>query len=177
VLTSHPEPLFQAISELIMSGKICSSDIEIQFYGTDDEWLFIDIKKYQLEKIINVHGPISREESIHEQRKAQVLLLLTWNHPTEKGVYTGKLFDYLAAQRPILAMGIPGSVIEELLDETQAGVYVSSIEKLKNAILSYYQEYKLTGKVSYKGNPVEIEKYSHREMARKFAGVLNSVSE
>jgi hypothetical protein len=64
---------------------------------------------------------ISREESIHEQRKAQVLLLLTWNHPAEKGVYTGKLFDYLAAQRPVLAMGIPGSVIEELLDETQAG--------------------------------------------------------
>lgn len=171
-----PEPLFQSISELIKSGKICSNDIEIQFYGTDDEWLFNDIKKYNLEKVIRVHGPISREESIHEQRKAQVLLLLTWNHPTEKGVYTGKLFDYLAAQRPVLAMGISGSVIEELLDETQAGVYVSSIEELKNAILSYYQEYKLTGKVSYKGNLVEIEKYSHREMARKFAEVLNSIT-
>lgn len=172
-----PEPLFQSISELIKSGKICSNDIEIQFYGTDDEWLFNDIKKYNLGKVIRVHGPISRKESIHEQRKAQVLLLLTWNHPMEKGVYTGKLFDYLAAQRPVLAMGIPGSVIEELLDETQAGVYVSSIEELKNAILSYYQEYKLTGKVSYKGNPVETEKYSHREMARKFAEVLDSIIE
>ncbi len=172
-----PEPLFQSISELIKSGKICSNDIEIQFYGTDDEWLFNDIKKYNLGKVIRVHGPISRKESIHEQRKAQVLLLLTWNHPMEKGVYTGKLFDYLAAQRPVLAMGIPGSVIEELLDETQAGVYVSSIEELKNAILSYYQEYKLTGKVSYKGNLVEIEKYSHREMARKFAEVLDSIIE
>jgi glycosyltransferase involved in cell wall biosynthesis len=171
-----PEPLFQAISELIKSGKICSSNIEIQFYGTDDEWLFNDIKKYNLEKVVNVNGPISREESIHEQRKAQVLLLLTWNHPDEKGVYTGKLFDYLAAQRPVLAMGIPGSVIEELLDETQSGLYVSSIEELKSAILSYYQEYKLTGKVTYKGNPVEIEKYSHREMARKFAEVLDSIT-
>lgn len=105
-----------------------------------------------------------------------MLLLLTWNHPDEKGVYTGKLFDYLAAQRPVLAMGIPGSVIEELLDETQSGLYVSSIEELKSAILSYYQEYKLTGKVTYKGNPVEIEKYSHREMARKFAEVLDSIT-
>jgi glycosyltransferase involved in cell wall biosynthesis len=171
-----PEPLFQAISELIKSGKICLCDIEIQFYGTDDEWLFYDIKKYNLEKVVNVNGPISREESIHKQKIAQVLLLLTWIHPMEKGVYTGKLFDYLAAQRPVLAMGIPGSVIGELLDETQAGVYVSSIEELKNAILSYYQEYKLTGKVSYKGNPVEIEKYSHREMTRKFAEVLDIIT-
>ena len=84
-------------------------------------------------------------------------MFLTWNHPDEKGVYTGKLFDYLAAQRLVLAMGIPGSVIEELLDKTQSCLYVSSIEELKSAILSYYQEYKLTGKVAYKGNPVEIE--------------------
>lgn len=170
-----PEPLFQATSELIKSGKIRSSDIEIHFYGTDDEWLFNDIREYKLEKVIKVHGPISREESIQEQRRAQVLLLLTWNHPTEKGVYTGKLFDYLAAQRPVIAMGIPGSVIEDLLNETQAGVYVSSLDKLKQAILSYYQEYKLTGEVSYKGNPVEIENYSHREMARRFAEVLDSI--
>jgi hypothetical protein len=172
-----PEPLFQATSELINSGKISSSDIEILFYGTDDDWLFNDIRKYNLEKVIKVCGPISREESILEQRKAQVLLLLTWNHPAEKGVYTGKLFDYLAARRPILALGIPGSVIEELLKNTKAGTYVSCVEELKNAILSYYQEYKLTGKVTYKGNLTEIDKYSHREMARKFAEVLDSINE
>jgi hypothetical protein len=132
-----PEPLFQATSESINSGKISSSDIEILFYGAVDDWLFNDIKKYKLENVINVCGPISREESIHEQRKAQVLLLLTWNHPAEKGVYTGKLFDYLAAQRPIFAIGIPGSVIEDLLNSTQAGTYVTSVEELKNAILCY----------------------------------------
>ncbi len=171
-----PEPLFQATSELINSGKISSSDIEILFFGTDDDWLFNDIRKYNLEKVIKVCGPILREESILQQRKAQVLLLLTWNHPAEKGVYTGKLFDYLAARRPILALGIPGSVIEELLKNTKAGTYVSCVEELKIAILSYYQEYKLTGKVAYKGNLTEIDKYSHREMARKFAGVLDSIS-
>jgi hypothetical protein len=171
-----PEPLFQATSELINSGKISSSDIEILFYGTDDDWLFNDIKKYKLENVINVCGPILREESIFQQRKAQVLLLLTWNHPGEKGVYTGKLFDYLAAQRPILAIGIPGSVIEELFKSTKVGTYVSCVEELKIAILSYYQEYKLTGKVAYKGNLTEIDKYSHREMARQFAKVLESIS-
>jgi len=171
-----PEPLFQVISELINSGKISLRDIEIIFYGTKDAWLFNDIKKYKLENVIKVCGPISREESILQQRKAQVLLLLTWNHPAEKGVYTGKLFDYLAAQRPILALGIPGSVIEELLKNTKAGTYVSCVEELRNAILSYYQEYKLTGKVTYKGKLTKIDKYSHREMARKFANVLDSIS-
>jgi hypothetical protein len=59
---------------------------------------------------------------------------------------------------------------------TKVGTYVSCVEELKIAILSYYQEYKLTGKVAYKGNLTEIDKYSHREMARQFAGVLDSIS-
>jgi hypothetical protein len=34
-----------------------------------------------------------------------VLLLLLWNDPRERGVYTGKLFEYLGARRPILGIG------------------------------------------------------------------------
>jgi len=62
------------------------------------------------------------------------------------------------------------------LKNTKAGTYVSCVEELRNAILSYYQEYKLTGKVTYKGKLTKIDKYSHREMARKFANVLDSIS-
>jgi undecaprenyl pyrophosphate phosphatase UppP len=47
---------------------------------------------------------------------------LKWEDPQERGVYSGKVFEYLAAKRPILATGGTDDVITELLNETNAGI-------------------------------------------------------
>jgi hypothetical protein len=172
-----PEPLFRVLKILIDEKTIDPATVEVHFFGDREEWLIRDSKKYQLESVVQVHGQISREESLQKQRESQVLLLLTWNDPGEKGVYTGKLFDYLAARRPILALGIHGSVVTDVLSQTHAGSMVSSDAEIKEQILTLYREYKEKGWVSYSGVPSEINTYSHREMARKFAEVLESVCE
>ena len=125
--------------------------IEVHFFGNHEGWLINDVKKYNLEHIVQIHGHISREESIQKQRESQVLLLLTWNDPREKGVYTGKIFDYLAARRPILAIGLHGSVVTDLLLQTQAGVNVASDAEIKDQILQLYREYKENGFVNFSG--------------------------
>ncbi len=89
--------------------------------------LINDIKKYDPENNIKIHGKISREESIQKQRESHILLLLTMI--AMNGVYTGKIFDYLAARRPILALGLNGSVITDLLNQTQAGEMHHQIQK------------------------------------------------
>ena len=172
-----PEPLFKTLKALIDENMIDPTLIEMNFFGYYEDWLLSDIKKYQLEKIIKIHGQISREDSIQKQRESQVLLLLTWNDPNEKGVYTGKIFDYLAARRPILALGLGGSVVNDLLDETRAGVNVSSNSQIKDQILTLYKEYKENGFVKYYGVVSKIERYSHREMAKKFSEVLEEICE
>ena len=170
-----PEPLFRVLKALIDENRIDTAEIDVHFFGSHEDWLTDDCKKYHLEKVVKIHGQISREESIQKQRESQILLLLTWNDPREKGVYTAKVFDYLAARRPILAVGIPGSVITDLLSTTDAGVQVSSDEEIKDRILTLYREYKETGCVGYTGILSEIDTYSHKEMAKKFSDVLNTL--
>ncbi len=170
-----PEPLFRVLKLLIDEKTIDPTTIEVHFFGHHESWLLSDSKKYHLENVVRIHGQISREESIKKQRESQVLLLLTWNDPGETGIYTGKIFDYLAAQRPILALGLKGGVVTEVLNQTHAGITVSSDEEIKEQILTFYREYKENSFVSYSGVSSEIEKYSHREMARKFAEVLEEI--
>jgi len=172
-----PEPLFRILKVLINENMVDPNKIEVNFFGNHEGWLLSDIKKYHLENIIQTHRQISRDESIEKQRESQVLLLLTWNDPSEKGIYTGKLFDYLAARRPILALGLQGSVITELLSQTKAGINVSSDAEIKEQFLNLYHEYEENGFVKYSGIISELEKYSHREMARKFADVLEEICE
>ena len=44
-------------------------------------------------------------ESLAVQGRADALLLLMWDHPEEKGVLPGKLFEYMGAGKPVLAVG------------------------------------------------------------------------
>jgi glycosyltransferase involved in cell wall biosynthesis len=171
-----PSKLFAAFDTLISEGKINPNDVEVRFYGSKEDWLENDVKRYGLQDIVKWYGIIPRNIAVKEQRESQVLLLLLWNHPEEIGVYTGKIFEYLAAQRPILAIGGPESVVKDLLAETNAGVYATSVDDVKKALEEYYNEYKLKDNVSYKGERAKIDKYSQREMARKFAEVLGTLT-
>lgn len=172
-----PSQLFAVIKELCDDETINRQDIKIDFYGFPESWLQDESNKYQLLDIVTIFGQVPRETAIAEQRKAQILLLLTWDHPEEKGVYTGKLFDYLAARRPIISIGYTEcGVVKELLDQTQAGVHVSNKEELRQYILNAYREYKEFGAVQYRGIEEQVMKYSHREMARKFAEVLDGIT-
>jgi hypothetical protein len=116
-----PGPLFQAISELIEGGDVSRNDVIVDFYGPHEQWLLDDISKFNLSSVVRLHGKISREEVLQEQRKAQILLLLMWDNPKEYGVYTGKLFEYIAAKRPILLIGSKEGVAHRLLSELNIG--------------------------------------------------------
>ncbi len=84
-----------------------------------------------LQNIVTLR-PSPTDLILNEQRKAQLLLLLTWNHPEERMVCPGKLYEYLANHRPILSIGNTyGGVVSDLLKKTQAGVHVQNEMELK----------------------------------------------
>jgi glycosyltransferase involved in cell wall biosynthesis len=67
-----------------------------------------------------------RRESLELQRDSDALLLLIPDAGGRgKGVLSGKVFEYLAAERPILAVVPPEGAAAELIRETGAGVVVA----------------------------------------------------
>lgn len=174
VRKQDPLKIIVALKDLIEEGTINENDVEIRFYGPENYFLKKNIEKYGLDNIIRQYGTIPREDVLKKQWESQILLLLNWEDEKEKGAYTGKIFEYLTGRRPILATGGFGNdVVERLLKETKAGVYCSKVDDIKKYLRDFYSEYKKTGKVSFNGDLKEINKYSYREMAKKFADVLN----
>ena len=66
------------------------------------------------------------------------MLLLIPNIEKSEGILTGKLFEYLTAKRPILAIGPEEGDLSEILKQTNAGVVVdfNNEEKLASEILN-----------------------------------------
>jgi hypothetical protein len=172
---NEPEILLEALNNLILCKKIDRNDILVDLYIKDDGWINDEVEAYSLQDIIKIHNFIPRDEALKRQRGAQLLLMLTWNDPDQPGIYTGKIFEYLSAKRPILSIGTYGGVVEDLITETDSGRHASNVEEIKRAIMDAYLMFKKTGKVEYSGNLKKIEKYTHREMAKKFSNILETL--
>ncbi len=172
-----PEPLFQALSGLITNGEIKRTDIEVRLFGPFEEWLLQDVRKYDLHDVVKIKGQVPREDVLRSQMGSSLLLILTWDNPQEASIYPGKVFEYLGAQRPILAIGGPGGVVKELLEKTQAGVHVSNLAQLKTALMEYYKAHQACGIIPYNPIKEEVERYTHEVMAQKFAKILDEISE
>jgi glycosyltransferase involved in cell wall biosynthesis len=171
-----PSKLLAAFKDLISNGEIDPNDVEVRFYGPEDDSLAENIAEYGLSKIVRQYGTVSREIAFERQRESQLLLLLKWEDRKQRGWHSGKIFEYLAARRPIIATGGAEDVITEVLNETEAGVDAYTVESIKNVLRKSFAEYKQEGRTSYQGKTEKIDLYSYREMAKKFAGVLNKVA-
>ena len=171
-----PAKLFAALQELISNGTMNPDDIEVRFYGHKNAWLDRDIEHYGLSGIVKQYGLVPRDVAVGKQRESQLLLRLKWENPQERGAYSGKIFEYLAARRPILATGGSEDVVSELFDETKAGICALTVEDIESVLKDLYREYKRKGKIAYKGEESKINKYTHQEISRSFSEILGQLA-
>jgi hypothetical protein len=116
-----PSPLFRALCAL---GPIANK-LRVHFYGPDLGIIRDAACRFGLGDIVTVNDSVPHKDSLRIQSSADVLLLLLWDNPRERGVFTAKVFEYIGARRPILAIGPIDNVASELIRHRGAG-FVSS---------------------------------------------------
>jgi len=173
-----PRLVMRSVADLIKKGKINKNEIKIRFFGLESEGcdLIVEIaNKYGLIEIVEIFEKIDRQKLFEIQRESQILLIINRDHPGEIGTVTGKVFEYLAARRPILAVGGPRGELANIINTTNAGVFAESESEVERFLMNSYNDWKKNGEVSYLGKMDEINKYSHREMAKRYAELLDKV--
>ncbi|MGB9885737.1 MAG: glycosyltransferase [Moorellales bacterium] len=136
-----PSPLFRAIARLDQEGSISPVSFQVRFYGSQLGNVSQLVHKYGVNRYVLIGGHLPYREGIRRQIESSALLLLEWDHPSAKGVLTGKLFEYLGAKRPIIALAAKGGAIHKLLDETGAGVVSNDPDELYNILRNWYLQW------------------------------------
>ncbi len=116
-----PTPLFQAMRMLGDRAR----RIVVDFYGQDLRGVRAAAVDAGMSDQVHVHGPVPYAQSLRLQCEADALLLLLWDDPRERGVFTGKLFEYIGADRPILVIGCADGVAASVIRERGLGVSTS----------------------------------------------------
>jgi len=171
--TRNPENLWEVLRQLVKQDEDFARHLSVLNIGKTDVSVIESLKKAGLEKYFIQKGYLSHEEVLKEQRKATLLLLLINNTPNSKLILTGKLFEYLAARRPVICIGPVDGDAAKVVTETNAGrVYdFEEVEKLKEDILDFYKQFQSEG---LKNTTGKIENYERKNLTKRMSEILNS---
>jgi len=172
-----PALLFKALAELFDGAEVDRNKVRFEIYGEYPPELKQMISKYQLQDVVRCLGSVAFRESFAVQQRATILLLLNWDDSAQKGILTGKVFEYLGARRPILAIPFYNKGVDDILQTTNAGTTITELGRLKKQIFEWYQEFISEGKVSYEGISTELEEFSRKKATEKLSQIFNKVSE
>lgn len=167
----NPEVLWKVLAEICKENSVFKDDLRLKFAGAVSAEVKQSLEDFQLLENCEFLGYVSHSEALKLQHQSQVLLLVEINSPETRAIIPGKLFEYLAAQRPILALGPKESDMEGIINETNAGKCFSYYDDsaLRTEILKYYAAFKSGAlKIVSEG----IEKYSRRELTKQMAALI-----
>ncbi len=117
----NPLNLWDALAARCAADTAFRSCLEIRLAGKTDSQVVSAIESRGLGgNLVNL-GYLPHKECVAEQRTADVLLLPLRREPEYAKVLPGKIFEYLAAGRPVLGIGDEGGAADEILQQAGAG--------------------------------------------------------
>ncbi len=167
----NPKNLWKVLSQIAAENAVFRADLQLEFMGVVSQEVMDSLYRFELGPYIKMRGYISHAEAQRRQQRSQVLLLVEIDSEETKGIIPGKLFEYMAAQRPILALGPKDWEAGKIIQETQSGAVFDyrSHDELKKTILAWYASFK---KQNLSSTAKNIEKYSRRTLTETLAKII-----
>lgn len=170
----NPVELWKALGERCRSDAEFASSFKLTLAGKTDAAVLDSIRQAGLTEYMIDLGYIDHNKAVLQQRKASVLILPIREEPETKAILPGKLFEYLAARRPIVGVGTGEGAMATVLKETGAGRIFdwddsAGISKYVDSLWNAFK----AGSVMIPD--ADIEKYSRRMTTRKMVELFNSL--
>ncbi|WP_081210867.1 glycosyltransferase family 4 protein [Salegentibacter sediminis] len=167
----NPKFLWESFRELIEEDADFKESFRLRLVGRVSPEVIKSIKENRLEEHLELIPYVSHREALIYQRKSQVLLLLEIDSIETRGIIPGKLFEYLNAKRPILAIGPEKWDVQKILEETGAGecFEYSDKEAMKIKLKKLFSAFKTA---NLNSEPQHIAQYSRKMLTGKLANLL-----
>lgn len=172
----NPYTLWKVLGDLCKENSELKKDLVLKFTGKTDAIVFESLKQLGLSENAQKTDYMTHSEVVKVMVQSPILLLPLNNTPNNKGVLSGKLFEYLAAKRPIFGIGMSDGDAAVILKETNAGSMCDfdDYEGTKKAVLDLYTKYK-NNQLTI--SSASIDKYSRKNCAAQYTQFLNSISQ
>jgi len=159
------EGLIPGLNNLTNSGI----DFNLRFVGTVSEKTKNLLKSQIHSKYLEFLPYAAHSEAIKFMYESSLLLLIIPLHLSNKSIITGKLFEYLASEKPVLCLGPADGDAAEIIRNCHAGQtfgYYSS-DDISDYLINIRSE-------EHKSDKAAIASYSRINLVRRIVEVLES---
>jgi glycosyltransferase involved in cell wall biosynthesis len=137
IKSRSPEPVFDALSQLIREGKVDPGEVRVKLVGAC-QYVMGDpiaemIREYDLDPVVQVSEAVPYLDALEIIRQSHLALLFAPNQP---GQIPGKVYDYIGAGAKVLAIA-EKSATTDLIQSANCGkaFHPSDIQNIKEYIL------------------------------------------
>ena len=152
------------------------ASVELSFTGKVTGSLLSKLKHYNVEKITTINDYVPHNESVKILLNSTILLLVIPQMEKNEGILTGKLFEYLAARKPILCIGPKNGDAAEIISACEAGTtfdYEDS-DMIYEFICEKYKEWMCNTNLDLASD--KSNKYSRKQLTSELYNILIAIS-
>ena len=171
----NPVALWQVLGKMAAEDPAFRQALSIRLAGKVDREVLQSMEDNGLKDNIIALGYCSHPCAVREQRAASVLLLPLRNDPQYRPILPGKLFEYLAARRPVLGIGQTDGAMARVIGEVHAGVTLdwADASALEAFLREAWKQHCSGGVPATAG---DIGPYSRRATAHALAQLLETLT-
>lgn len=175
--TKSPVFLLRAVRALLDEQPNAAAQIHLSFAGTFGENNLGLVRELGLEHVVSVKGYLPHAEAIRLLMESDVLFLPMSTEPFNRRSYnmSGKIFEYVATGRPVMAT-TPEGDLRDWIQRARAGwcVEPSDVDGIKRLIL-HFLDMKEDGSLTSSVDMDFLKRFERRELTRELAHILDSV--
>lgn len=169
-----PEPVWDVLST--KESADAWPRLRLVFVGNVDPIIMQRATKVLGDDRVSTIPYVPHDEAIAWMLAASLLLLPINRVMGSAGIVTGKIYEYLASGRPVLALGEPGGEADGLLTESGGGELFgyTDVGSVKACIERHYRAWE-RGEPVTGASPDRLEPYSRKSQAAALARLLDRV--
>ena len=162
--------LLAAAQRVIEADAAFGRDFTLRLIGTLDGSTHAEVGRSQLR--VELAPQASHEHAIREMRAADALLLVANTTPGAEATVPGKLFEYLAVGRPVLALAPCESSTADVFKQTGGGWLAAAddVDEIARVLRQAYVER------TTPNNLAGVARFDRRRLAGELAAMFDEVT-
>ncbi len=171
----NPLALWKGLEKLAKTEPGFRQELRIRLVGKVDREVLDAIAAAGLSENVVLLGPLNHADAVREQRSATILLLPLRNDAQYAPILPGKLFEYLAARRPVLGIGQEEGAMANVLFSARAGITADwdNPAPMRAFLANAWRQHCEGGVPATTG---DISPYTRRATTKALADLLEKVS-
>lgn len=169
----NPRQLWHLLDQLCRENQVFANKLRVRIGGIVSGSIKEEISELnELKSKVEFLGYLPHEQIQNEYKKCNILLLLQNKSDNSEWILPVKFFEYLAAERMILALGERKSDLGDIMNNKDIGQILSysEIDSIRSFIEDIFENEKKPDSVQGKKL---LKQFSHEKLVERLEEILN----